>query len=220
MKKILLWIMGTVVTSASFAQFQKNDRLLSGQVFFNNGEEKNVITNTKISGFSTGISLSASKFSSPTRFNSIQLSYSTTTNKQVNGINSNKFSINQVGLALGHTILSPLASRFYLSIPFTGGFNIGKGKTMNNDVLSSSGNSFSVAMSANLGLLYQTQKRWVFMANIISLGQITYNNSRTKAYNNSGQLVTDSKSNSVNFTGGFNGTPFNNLSIGVGYLIR
>ena len=220
MKKILLWIMGTVVTSASFAQFQKNDRLLSGQVFFNNGEEKNVITNTKISGFSTGISLSASKFSSPTRFNSIQLSYSTTTNKQESGSNSNKFSNNQFGLALGHTILSPLASRLYLSIPFTGGFSFGKGKTRNNNVVSASSNSFSVGMTANLGLMYQTQKRWIFMANIISLGQITYNNSRTKAYNNSGQVVSDSKNNSVNFAGGFNGTPFNNLSIGVGYLIR
>nr|WP_294993052.1 hypothetical protein [uncultured Sediminibacterium sp.] len=220
MKKTLLWILGTVITSASFAQFQKNDRLLSGQVFFNNGAEKNSISNTKVTGFSTGINLSASKFSSPTRFNSIQLSYSNTTNKQESGSNINKFSYNQIGLALGHTMLSQLANRFYLSFPFTGGFSVGNGKTRNNNVLSSSSNSFSVAISANMGLLYQTQKRWVFMANIISLGQISYNNARTKAYNNAGLVVSDVKNNSINFTGGFNGTPFNNLSIGVGYLIR
>lgn len=221
MKKIPLLIIGSVLTTASFAQFQKNDRLLSGQFFFNNGSEKNINTNAKISGLSTGINLSASKFSSATRYNSIQLSYTYTTNKQDNGSgNISKFSNNQIGLSLGRTMLSPLASRFYLSIPITGGFSIGQGKNRNNSILSASSNSFSVGVSASLGLLYQTQKRWVFMANIISLGQLSYNNSRIKSYNTSGQIVNQSRTNAVSFTGGFAGTPFNNLSIGVGYLLR
>lgn len=221
MKKIQLLVIASVLTTASFAQFQKKDRLLSGQIFFNNGAEKNVNTNAKISGLSTGINLSASKFNSATSYNSIQLSYTHTTNKQDNGSgNINKFSNNQVGLSLGRTILSPLASRFYLSIPFTGGFSVGEGKNRNNGTLSTSNNSFSVGVSANLGLLYQTQKRWVFMANIISLGQLSYNNTRIKSYNISGQVTSQSRTNAVSFTGGFAGTPFNNLSIGAGYLIR
>lgn len=34
MKKIQLLVIASALTTVSFAQFQKNDRLLSGQIFF------------------------------------------------------------------------------------------------------------------------------------------------------------------------------------------
>lgn len=222
MKKSQLLIFCSLVSSTCFAQFQKNDRLLSGQIHFNNGTNKNISNNAQATNWSTGINISSSRFYSGTRYNSINFSYTYSGNKQDNGVGGvNRFSGNQAGFSFGHTILSPLASKLYLSIPFTAGFSIGNARNKDNNVLVASSTTRAVGLSANMGLVYQTSKRWVFMANIISLGGLSYNHSRLKSYNNvSGQVVSEFRNNSLSFTGGFTGTPFNNLAIGAGYLVR
>lgn len=221
MKKIHLLTCCILVTSTCFSQFQKNDRLVSGQIYFNNSNNKSITNNAQTTNWGTGINIAFSRFSSATRYNSFNLSYAYSGNKQENGIGGlNKFANNQIGLAYGQTILSPLASRLYLSFPFSGGFSVTKGQNKNNNVLVSSGNSLALGLNAVMGLVYQTKKRWVFTANIISLGGISYNHSRIKEYNISGQVISESRSNSFNFTSGLSGTAFNNLAIGAGYLLK
>ena len=59
MKKSQLLIFCSLVSSTCFAQFQKNDRLLSGQIHFNNGTNKNISNNAQATNWSTGINISS-----------------------------------------------------------------------------------------------------------------------------------------------------------------
>ncbi|MBL0883853.1 MAG: hypothetical protein IBJ16_11000 [Chitinophagaceae bacterium] len=205
-----------LISCIGYAQFQRNDKLLTGYIDLSTNKTSSVTSAASNSNFGTGFSISASKFISDRKFNSLTLTFNHNTTKQNPASNiENKQIRNSVGLGFGHTILTPLAQRVYLSFPFTFGTVFSRFDSKNNNQTTNKANNFSVGASVTIGIVYLTKKKWVFSANMGSLAGIRFDHGKT-----SSSAGNETKSNAFNVYGGALGTAFNNMSIGIGYLIK
>ena len=215
MRKLILLPL-LLISCLGFAQFQKNDRLLTGFVDLSTNKTSSVVTASSNSNFGTGLSISASKFISDRKFNSLIVSFNHSVTKQNPASNiENKQIRNSIGVGFGHTILTPLAQRVYLSFPFTFTTVFSRFESQNNNQIANKANNYSIGASATIGIVYLTKKRWVFSTNMGSLAGIRFDHGKT-----SSSTGNETKSNSFNVFGGALGTAFNNMSIGIGYLIK
>ncbi|MEN9299544.1 MAG: hypothetical protein RLZZ429_1857 [Bacteroidota bacterium] len=205
-----------LVSFLGYTQFQRNNVLLTGFVDMSTSKTNNMTPVSSNSNFGTGFSVSASKFISERRFNSLTLSFSHNVTKQNPTTNIENSQIrNGLGIGLGHTILTPLAQRVYLSFPFSIGAGISSFESKNNNQTANKANGFTVGATATIGVVYLTKKKWVFSANMGSLAGVRFDHGKT-----SSSTGNETKSNSFNIFGGALGTAFNNMSIGIGYLIK
>lgn len=205
-----------LVSFLGYAQFQRNNVLLTGFVDMSTNKTNNLTPVSSNSNFGTGFSVSASKFMSERRFNSLSFSFSHNVTKQNPTSNiENKQIRNGFGIGFGHTILTPLAQRVYLSFPFSIGAGFSRFESKNNNQTANKANGFNVGASATIGVVYLTKKKWVFSANMGSLAGIRFDHGKT-----SSSTGNETKSNAFNIFGGALGTAFNNMSIGIGYLIK
>ncbi len=222
MKSIYLSLVMLCTAVAGYSQFQKNDVLLNGSLNFNTNNTKPNSGNTNFStrGTGAGISLNASRFVSDKAFNSIGVFYGYSSNKQNTPGNEAINANHNAGLSFGHTRLSTLAQRFYLTFPFT--LNAGRsfGNTKNNGVKANETNSLDVSLNASIGLLYQTKKNLVFTCTLPALASVYYNNGNTKNYSAAGVLTNTAKTNGFGFGGNLGSSTLTNISVGIGYLIR
>ncbi len=205
-----------LVSFFGYTQFQKNDRLLTGYVDLSTNKTSSVSSAASNSNFGTGFSVSASKFITDRKFNSLTLTFNHNITKQnPTSTIENKQVRNAIGVGFAHTILTPLAQRVYLSFPFSLGTTISRFESKTNNQVANKANNFSIGASATIGIVYLTKKKWVFSANMGSLAGIRFDHGKT-----SSSAGNETKSNSFNVFGGALGTAFNNMSIGVGYLIK
>lgn len=205
-----------LVSLIGYAQFQKNDRLITGFIDLSTNKTSSVSSAASNSNFGTGFSISASKFRSDRKFNSLTLTFNHNVTKQnPTSTIENKQVRNAIGVGFGHTILTPLAQRVYLSFPFSFGTTISRFESKINNQVANKANNFNIGASATIGIVYLTKKKWVFSANMGSLAGIRFDHGKT-----SSSAGNETKSNSFNVFGGALGTAFNNMSIGVGYLIK
>lgn len=205
-----------LVSLIGYTQFQKNDRLLTGYIDLSTNKTNSVTSAASNSNFGTGFSISASKFISDRKFNSLLLIFNHSVTKQNPASNiENKQIRNSVGAGFGHTILTPLAQRVYLSFPFTFTTVFSRFESKNNNQVANKANNYTIGASATIGIIYLTKKKWVFSANMGSLAGIRFDHGKT-----SSSAGNETKSNAFNIYGGALGTAFNNMSIGIGYLIK
>lgn len=215
MRKLLLLSM-LFMSVVSHAQFKTNDRLLSGLFNITTNKADNPPTGVSSSNtFLSGLNISVSKFKSDRRFNSVFLSLNHNVSKQFPfPATENKQTTNVIGAGFTHTRLTPLGERVYLSFPFTIGASLSRSTFKINDQTANKGNGFNAGASFTIGVMYLTKKNWVFSANLGSLAGIRFDNSKTKF------TSSESRYNSFNIYGGTLGSAFNNMSIGIGYLLR
>ncbi len=205
-----------LISFISYSQFQKNDRLINGFVDLSTNKTSSVTSAASNSNFGTGFSVSASKFRSDRKFNSLILSFNHSVTKQNPAVNiENKQIRNAIGAGFGHTILSPIGQRVYLSFPFTFTTVFSRFESKNNNQTANKANNYSIGASATIGIVYLTKKKWVFSANMGSLAGIRFDHGKT-----SSSAGNETKSNSFNVFGGTLGNAVNNMSIGIGYLIK
>jgi hypothetical protein len=215
MRKLILLPL-LLITCIGYAQFKKNDRLLTGYVDLSTNKTSSVTSASSNSNFGTGFSISASKFISDRKFNSLILSFNHSVTKQNPASNiENKQVRNSVGAGFGHTILTPLAQRVYLSFPFTLATVFSRFESKNNNQVANKANNYTIGASATIGIVYLTKNKWVFSANMGSLAGIRFDHGKTSSSGGN-----ETKSNAFNIYGGALGTAFNNMSIGIGYLIK
>lgn len=208
--------------ASSKAQFQKNDVILGGSVSF--GTNKTSPTNGtsgEIKNTNTGFNISASRFVSGNAFNTLGLLFSTQHNRQDNGFGS--ISVNSGttgGLSFGHTRLSPLATRLYLSFPFT--FQVASGRNKNevNGSKIRSDVNTSLSVSGGIGLVYQTKKRLLLTCTLPGFINMGFNQRNIKDFGTGGQVTSTSKNSGFFLSGGLTSSSLNNLSVGIGLLIR
>lgn len=215
MRKLILLPL-LFVSFIGYAQFQRNNVLLTGFVDLSSNKTNNLSPVSSNSNFGTGFSISASKFISDRRLNSLTLSFNhnVTTQNPASNI-ENKQIRNGVGIGFGHTILTPLAQRVYLSFPFSLGTSFSRFESKNNNQSMNKSNTFTIGASATIGIVYLTKKKWVFSANMGSLAGVRFDHGKTYS-----GTTNQTKSNSFNIYGGALGSAFNNMSIGIGYLIK
>jgi len=216
MRKLILLPL-LLISLIGYGQFQRNNVLLTGFVDLSSNKTNNLSPISSNSTFGTGFSVSASKFKSERRLNSLTLSFSHNVSKQNPASNiENKQIRNGIGVSFGHTILTPLAQRVYLSFPFSLGTSFSRFESKNNNQLANKSNGFTVGASATIGIVYLTKKRWVFSATMGSLAGIRFDQGKIT----SSSANNESKTSSLNIFGGALGSAFNNMSIGIGYLIK
>lgn len=215
MRKLILLPL-LLISCIGFTQFQKSDRLLTGFVDLSTSKTNNITSVASNSNFGTGFSVSASKFITDRKFNSLILSLNHSVTKQNPTSNiENKQVRNSIGVGFGHTILTPLAPRVYLSFPFTFTTVFARFESKNNNQIANKANNYSIGASATIGIVYLTKKRWVFSTNMGSLAGIRFDHGKTSSSGGN-----ETKSNAFNIYGGALGNAFNNMSIGIGYLIK
>jgi hypothetical protein len=216
MRKLVL-VPLLLISFIGYAQFQRNNVLLTGFVDLSSNKTNNLSPVSSNSTLGTGFSVSASKFLSERRLNNLTLSFNHNTSKQNPASNiENKQIRNGIGVSFGHTILTPLAQRVYLSFPFSLGTSISRFESKNNNQLANKSNTFTVGASATIGIVYLTKKKWVFSATMGSLAGIRFDHLKIT----SSSTNNESKANSFNIYGGALGSALNNMGIGIGYLIK
>lgn len=223
MRKISTLLMGLMFFIASSkAQFQKNDVILGGSVSF--GTNKTSPTNGssgEVKNTNTGFNIAASRFVSGNAFNTLGLVFSTQHSKQDNGFGS--ISVNSGstgGLSFGHTRLSPLSNRFYLSFPLNFLVSSGRNKSeVNGNKIRSDVNT-SLSVSGGIGLIYQTKKRLLLTCTLPGFINIGFNHRNIKDFGTAGQVTSTAKNTGFSLSGGLTSSSLNNLSIGIGFLIR
>jgi hypothetical protein len=215
MRKLIIFPL-LLISFIGYAQFQRNNVLLTGFVDMSTNKTNNLSPASSNSAFGTGLSISASKFISDRKLNSLTLSFNHNVSKQnPTSTVENKQIRNGIGIAFGHTILTPLAQRVYLSFPFSFGTSFSRFELKSNNQLVNKASNFTAGVSATIGIVYLTKKKWVFSANMGSLAGIRFDHGKTYS-----GTINETRSNSFNIYGGALGTAFNNMSIGIGYLIK
>lgn len=218
MKISLTLICCLLVSIFATAQFKTDQKMIGWKLaadLYNNNLGPSTSSEQHTSNFL--ISVSFSKFKSPTLFTGFGLTY----NYNYNHSGIGTFTAEQinrshgVGLFVTGTKLQPLAKKVYMGFTGTGGGQYGFGKTtIVSTGVYSNGNSYNVYVNGTLGLFYQLSQRFLVSTNLFNLFNLNYFNGHTN--NGSNEI----HSNTLNFSSGFNTFSLNNLGIEARYLLK
>lgn len=214
------------VSTITFAQFNKGDKLVSGNIGLNFGSEK-VTNNTttspfaKASGFNFGIS--SSTFRSPLVFNTVGFYVSHSVNKSnLNNPISQLVNSNlNYGVSFSHTRLLPLTKGLYLNFPLNVRAGFYGSSVENGTTIVSENRNRGLSLSAgiNAGLMYRLNSRWLLNLSLPDLASVGFNGGSRENYLNGVIQPNKTKTSSFGFSSGLSGRPLGDLSVGFSYLI-
>lgn len=221
---LLLCAFSCAVFTTTKAQFTTGQKMIGGQLSagtsytsYPGGSQNNSSDVT--------VSISLSRFKSPTVFNSMGISYSFLRNRG-NGTTLPSTTYNHgVGIFAERTKLERLANRFYFT--YTGSVNASygyrKGDFPTGVPATSSvirGDSYNLYLAGTIGLLYQLNDRFIVYANLTNLLFAGYQHSEenttvgnapaTPVRNNSFRITTSLAS----------GFSLSNFPIGLRYMLK
>lgn len=212
MKTILL-ILICLVSISGFAQFEKGQQMIDGQFSFYSQNSQANSFNPKTNSSSLNTSFGLSHFTSPNTIQGfgINLGYGD------NGIN---YIYSNAGLYYQCTKLENLAKKLYLSFGGNAALNYSQSTNLNTltGFYKNKQTSFTPAISLNMGLLYQLNKRFLISTQLLNIASLSYSFGSADNYTSTTSFNT-TKSNSVSFNTGLNGYNLNSISFGFKYLL-
>jgi len=222
--KITLLIGSLLVSTFSFAQFNKGDHLISGSVGLSAGSYKATGTSpydiTKSSGVS--LNLSGTTFVSNLVSNTVGFYVSNSSIKNnLNTPNSATLSSNLAyGISYSRTRLVPLVKSLYLNFPFTvnAGF-VHATSEQGGGTAETRAKGFTVSTGMSAGLLYQLNKRWVLTLSLPELLSAGFNTSKSESYTNGVLQNPAYRSNFFSVSSGIRARALGDLAVGFGYII-
>lgn len=212
MKHLYLAVCCLCVGLISHAQFNKGQRMIGGMIYYNSSVNQS--TNFYNNNASFGTQISYSKFLSPMSFYSIGLSYN------YYGNNNNNQS-NGYGLNYGYSQLQTLAKKFYLGISGSGSTSLNNSNIYNSlGTISSKTNGWAIEANGTVGLYYQWNKRFLLSTNLINLVTIRYSQNQRKTLDANNNLTNSDSDRNWSINTGLSGFSFNNLNVGIKYLLK
>ena len=211
--KTFLLILICFVSISGFAQFEKGQQMIDGQFSFYSQNNQANSFNPKTNSSSINTSLGLSHFTSPNTIQGfgINLGYGD------NGIN---YIYNNAGLFYQCTKLENLAKKLYLSFGGNAALNYSQSTNFNTitGFYKNKQTSFTPAISLNMGLLYQLNKRFLISTQLLNIASLSYSFGSSDNYNSPTSFNT-TKYNTVSFNTGLNGYNLNSISFGFKYLL-
>lgn len=211
--KTFLLILICFVSISGFAQFEKGQQMIDGQFSFYSQNNQANSFNPKTNSSSINTSLGLSHFTSPNTIQGfgINLGYGD------NGIN---FIYSNAGLFYQCTKLENLAKKLYLSFGGNAALNYSQSTNFNTitGFYKNKQTSFTPAISLNMGLLYQLNKRFLISTQLLNIASLSYSFGSADNYTSTTSFNT-TKSNSVSLNTGLNGYNLNSISFGFKYLL-
>ena len=206
MKNLLLLCICFCIVVTSKAQFEKGQKVITGQFSFNT-QSTRINSPSGVSNASDVFAaFSYSSFSSPTTLKGFGFNL-------VYGDNSTNSISNSVGIFYNYTKLEKLANRFFLTFDGTAAINYSQGNfnpTKQTFIFSN--------VSLNLGLLYHLNNRFLLSASLVNLASLSYSFSETNtSMVGSPAVNTKRKGFYFNSLRGFN---LNNMAFGFRYLLK
>jgi hypothetical protein len=206
MKNLLLLCICFCIVVTSKAQFEKGQKVITGQFSFNT-QSTQINSPSGVSNASDVFAaFSYSSFSSPTTLKGFGINL-------VYGDNSTNSISNSVGIFYNYTKLEKLANRFFLTFDGTAAINYSEFK--NFDTKHSSVTSI---VSLNLGLLYHLNNRFLLSASVVDLASLSYSHGDSKTSNSAS--TSDTKSKAFNLYTGLSGFDLYNVAFGFRYLLK
>lgn len=225
MMKTTFLIGSLLLTTASFAQFNKGDHLINGSVGL--GSSSTRITGTSASDLTKGsgvnLNLSVSTFSS----NLVRNTFGFYVSNNVAKRNLNSPPMATVNSSLDYGVffsrakLLPIAKSLYLNFPFTVSAGLTNAKS---EIGGSSGSEnrtkgFAANLGVSAGLLYQLNNRWVLTLSLPELLSVGYSTNKSSSYTNGVLQNPGLRSSSFALNGGIGDRSLGGLSVGFGYII-
>jgi hypothetical protein len=225
MKNILLMSALLCIVVTTRAQFTAGQKMIGGQISgsFSSGNVGGSSDSDKRS--SAALSVSFSKFKSPTEFRGVGIAYAYTHHFATNMPSSTdeiRENAHAFSIFFDRTKLVPLAARFYFT--YTGivgaGFQFSRSVTKNTivNVYNNDYNSYQAYLAGNIGLLYQITPRFLFTCNLANLLSVNFFHS--DARNSVGNGPFNYHNNSFSLSTGLSGLGLNSISIGAKYMLK
>lgn len=196
----------------SHAQFSKGQRMIGGIFYLTISDFQS--TSNKIDNSSYGTQVSYSKFVNPMSFYSVGVNY----NYYGNSINNQSYGY---GINYGYTQLQTLAKKLYLGISGSGSTNLNFVNNYNSfGTINSKSTGLAIDAIGSVGLIYQWNNRFIFSTNLINLVTIRYSQNQRKTLDANNILSNSESDRNWSINTGLSGFSFNNLSVGIKYLLK
>jgi hypothetical protein len=181
MKKLLCLCICFCLLATTKAQFEKGQKVITGQLSFNNWttQSQPAILTSSLSQIATSFSLS--RFTSPTIIKGFGFNFAY-------ALNNSEFNDISTGIFYNCTKLEKIASRFYLTFAGNAALNYYENQS---DFTKNSGIISSVSLS--LGLLYHLNNRFLLSASVVDLASLSYGVSDSKSSTNTYNYNTKNK---------------------------
>lgn len=219
---IFTWLFFSVTVCD--AQFQTGKKVISGQLGFSasNNNYLSPAPGTEQRSTQLSTSFSLGRFKSPTVLNAFGFYYGYNHNHSNIGspLDEQLYNNHNIGAFISSTKFKLLARKFYLS--FTGtagaGYDFSKSSYMATSANYSKGDGYNLYVSGDMGLLYQLNERFLLNATLTNLLNLSYHHGTNNNY--SATNVSRTNNSSFNFNSGLNGFSFNNIGIGIKYILK
>jgi hypothetical protein len=226
MKNFLLITALLCIAFTTQAQFTTGQKMIGGQIAgtFSDNRSDGAPSSDKTSNI--GLSLSLSKFKSPTSYRSFGIAYTnyhrTTRDFSAPADDGFKANTNYFDVFFDNTKLLPLAKNFYFTYTGTVGAGVQFGKnttTGGTTVAYNNYNSYVGFVNGNIGLLYGLTPRFLFTCNLANLLSISVAHTDSKS-GFSSTVPVSSHQNSFAISTGLTGLSLNSISIGAKYMLK
>lgn len=227
MRKIHLLIVVLIsFTATSYGQFQKGNRIGTGTIRFNNtkADDPLVSVPNRYRNVDLGLGFSIGKFISDRAFNSVGVEYAFRKYKLLNnaGYVSQESDVQAYALSFGRTTLFPLASHFFLTVPVVAGLTYQRESFYSSPSSTRTvTNNYILGLNGSLGLMYQTNKKWILSCTLPALAYVNFRHGKSKFLDiGNGRIMGEGSSNSVGIGANVGTSTLNGISVSVGYQLR
>lgn len=219
MKKTVLTILTAIICNFLWAQFQKGNQFVSGNLGFNvaqNDTDVPMITQNKNTGLNGG--LSWLKFQSPKVASGFMLQFSSLNQSFTN--NNGKQENTQFGYGIGYlrSYFKPLNHQFYLvgNAMANLGFSNQRNSSTNT---SQKTNVTNIGVTVGAGVGYQLSNQWLFEVGIPAFVGVNYSTSKFETITNNA-TVNKGKGQSFAVQSNINNQLIGQLNLTLRYKIR
>jgi hypothetical protein len=222
MKNLLLSAVLLCIAFTTQAQFTTGQKMIGGQFSGGLTSASQASSPSKNNSGDVSLALSFSKFKSATQFNTIGFSYSYGHTSSAGTSNEITDNLHAFSIFAERTKLQQLARNFYFTYTgsLTAAYLLNRNKnTISSVVTTDKRNTYSVAASGGIGLMYQLNERFILTSGLSNLLSVNFQHYDVNTTTGTAATVK-SPYNSFRLATGLSGLSLNNMSIGFKYLLK
>jgi hypothetical protein len=211
MKNLLLFCICILLLSSSKAQFEKGQKMITGQFSFSDQKVQSGSSTSSPNSSYIFASFSLSHFTNPTTIKGFGINY---------GYNDNSYNITSTyGAFYNCTKLEALTKRVYLSFGGTAAINYRNYIFNNPNFNANTQTSITPSLSIGLGLLYHLNDRFLVTASVLNLASLYCSFDNSETFPNGGSPIT-TKSHTLGLSSGLTGYSLSSIGLGFNYLLK
>ncbi len=203
------------------AQFTTGQKVIGGQLHFSNTNYEATNSPGAIEkNINGGVSLSLSRFTSPTLLRGIGVQYAYSDARYNNTSTTYENKNHVLGAFIELTKLQPLAKKVFLSFSGTGGINYSFTDRYQTNNTKTQMKGYGINLMGGMGIWYQLTNRFVLTGNVSNLFSVSYGHGKTTSYLANNTTVVEGKNNSFSINTGLTNFSLGNIGFGVKYLLK